>query len=78
MDIRSFLNSRLLPLLEGNDRVFNLTGSAAALLLALETRPFAAIEKDSQSAETLRQDIELYRAIVSGGRVCFIPDAEGP
>jgi len=78
LDIRSFLNSRLLTLLEGNDRVYNLTGSSAALLLALEQRPFAAIEKDSQSAETLRQDIELYRTIVSGGRVCFIPDAEGP
>jgi transcription-repair coupling factor (superfamily II helicase) len=78
LDILSSLNSRLLPLLRENDRIYNLPGSSAALLLALEPKPFAAIEKDSQSAETLKRDIEFYRNVFSGERVCFIPDAEGP
>ena len=78
MDIPSLLNRSVLPLLEGNERIYNLTGSAPALLLALESRPFVAVEKDNRSAETLAQDIALYREIFPGGRVCFIPEAEGP
>ena len=78
MDIRTLLNSRLLSHLRGNDRVYNLTGSSAALLLALEPKPFAAIEKDNQSAEALKKDIEFYRTVFPGEKVCFIPDAEGP
>jgi len=78
LDLHAFLRERFLPLLQGNDRIYNLTGSSAGLLLALEPRPFAAIEKDGRTAETLKRDIELYRTIFPGERVCFLPDAEGP
>ena len=78
MDLRVFLKDRFLPLLDRSDRVYNLTGSSAALLLALEDRPFVAIEKDSRHAETLKGDIATYRSIFGGGRLLFIPDAEGP
>ena len=78
MDILSSLSRSLSPLLRGNDRIYNLPGSSAALLLALEQRPFAAIEKDSQSAETLQQDITFFRSLFPGESVFFIPDAEGP
>ncbi|MDP2157704.1 MAG: hypothetical protein Q8K68_08365, partial [Nitrospirota bacterium] len=60
MNLHLFLKSRFQPLLEGNDRVYNLTGSSAAALLALAPGPFVAIEKDSQSAEILKKDIDFY------------------
>ncbi len=72
------LKDRFLPLLRENDRIYNLTGSSAALVLALEPRPFIAIEKDSESAEALKKDLDFFSGFLSGGRVLFVPDAEGP
>jgi transcription-repair coupling factor (superfamily II helicase) len=78
LNLLGFLKDRFLSLLPGNNRIFNLTGSSAALLLALETGPFVAIEKDRESAEALKKDIDFYRSVFSGERTLFIPDAEGP
>jgi len=59
-------------------RIYNLAGSAAALLLALQTRPFVAIEADEQKALALRKDIAFYQGIVGKRRVLFLPDEAGP
>ncbi len=58
-------------------RIYNLTGSSAALFLALDDRPFVAVEKDESTAETLRKDINFYRGLLSDGSVCFLPDPDG-
>ncbi len=59
-------------------RIYNLKGSSAALYLALEQRPFAAVEKDASAAETLKKDINFYRSVLSGPDVFFLPDPNGP
>ncbi len=59
-------------------RIYNLRGSSAALFLALEQRPFVAVEKDAAAAETLKKDINFYRSLLSGADVCFLPDPNGP
>lgn len=78
MNLHSFLKTRFLPLLKENDRVYNLTGSSAAVLLALAPDPFVAIEKDSQTAEALKKDIDFYTQLFSSRKVLFMPEAEGP
>ncbi len=78
MDLRASLRDRFLPLRDGMRRVYNLTGSSAALMLALEDRPFVAVEKDSRHAEALMGDIGTYRSVFGGGRLLHIPDADGP
>jgi len=59
-------------------RVFNLTGSSAGLLLALEERPFVAVEIDEAKAETLKKDINFFRRMLSQDEVLFLPDPDGP
>ncbi len=78
MNLHSFLSNRFLPLLENNDRVYNLTGSSAALLLALSPNPFVAIDKDNESAEILKKDIDFYTQLFPHRKVLFMPEAEGP
>jgi transcription-repair coupling factor (superfamily II helicase) len=58
-------------------RIFNLTGSSAALFLALDESPFVAVERDEAAAEALRRDIAFYRDLLSGGAVSFLPDPDG-
>ena len=64
-------------LLSGNRTIYNLTGSSAALMLALEDVPFIAIEKDEARAELLKRDIDFYREIFPAGKVVFLPDRNG-
>ncbi|MGC2064429.1 MAG: transcription-repair coupling factor, partial [Thermodesulfovibrionales bacterium] len=59
-------------------RIYNLPGSAAALLLALQSRPFVAIEADEQKALALRKDIAFYQGIVGERKVLFLPEEAGP
>ncbi|MGE5301582.1 MAG: transcription-repair coupling factor [Acidobacteriota bacterium] len=63
----------------GTCRVFNLIGSAAALFLAVQENPFAAVENDESSARVLMKDILFYRTLIgSVGPVFFLPDPDGP
>ena len=59
-------------------RIFNLTGSSAALLLALGDEPFVAVEKDEAAAEVLLRDINFFRKILRGRQVLFLPEPNGP
>jgi transcription-repair coupling factor (superfamily II helicase) len=59
-------------------RIFNLTGSSAALFLALRDKPFIAVEKDEAAAEVLGKDINFFRRIFSGRQVLILPEANGP
>jgi transcription-repair coupling factor (superfamily II helicase) len=65
------------PGCEGS-RIFNLTGSSAALFLALRDRPFVAVEKDETAAELLSKDINFFRKVFSGREVIFLPESNGP
>ena len=65
-------------LLSKNTALYNLTGSSAALLLAIEEVPFTAVEKNEGHAETLKRDIDFYREIVPGANIVFLPDRNGP
>ncbi|MBA4374080.1 MAG: transcription-repair coupling factor [Thermodesulfovibrio sp.] len=58
-------------------RIYNLPGSAAALLLALQSRPYIAVEADEQKALALRKDIAFYQSIVGSRRILFLPEESG-
>ncbi len=64
-------------LLSENTGIYNLTGSAAALLLALEDTPFTAVEKDEARAEILKRDMDFYRELFPGRKIFFLPDSNG-
>ncbi len=79
MELLSLIKKVISHSFPGACRVFNLTGSSAALLLALQDEPFVAIEQDEAGADTLRRDILFYREMLgSGGAVRILPDADGP
>lgn len=59
-------------------RIFNLTGSSAALFLALADKPFIAVEKDEEAAEALSKDINFFREILSRRQVLLLPESNGP
>jgi len=62
-----------------DSRVFNLKGSSSALLLALVTEPYVAVEKNEEGASALRKDIGFYRRLLDGaGEVQLLPDPNGP
>ncbi len=59
-------------------RIYNLPGSAPALLLALQSRPFIAVEADELKALTLRKDIAFYQEILGERKILFLPEEGGP
>ena len=63
---------------EKGSRVYNLTGSAAALLFALYDGPFLAVEFTEEAAEELCRDINFFRDALKKGRVSFLPEPDGP
>ncbi len=77
MELLSFFRSSFPGEAPAHCRIYNLTGSSAALFLALDDRPFAAVERDEASAEALAKDIHFYRDLFSGGDVFFLPDPDG-
>lgn len=77
MELLSRLNKAFADL-GSEGRIFNLTGSSAALFLALREKPFIAVEKDEASAEVLSKDINFFRRMFSGGEVLFLPESNGP
>ncbi|MFZ2197598.1 MAG: hypothetical protein WAV13_07705, partial [Thermodesulfovibrionales bacterium] len=64
-------------LISQNSDIYNLIGSSAALLLAVEEAPFVALEKDEARAEILKRDIDFYREIFPVGKTFFLPDSNG-
>ncbi len=62
----------------GGCRIFNLTGSSAALFLAMTDKPFVAVEKDEAAAEVLGKDINFFRRIFAGRQVFFLPESNDP
>jgi transcription-repair coupling factor (superfamily II helicase) len=58
-------------------RIYNLSGSSAALFLAAGDQPFVAVHQDEGKAETLRKDINYYRRLLLREEVRFLPDPNG-
>ncbi len=59
-------------------RIYNLTGSSAALLFALYDKPFLAVESNEELAGELHRDINFYREALKKGPVSFLPEPDGP
>jgi transcription-repair coupling factor (superfamily II helicase) len=69
--------SRLRPL---PSRIYNLTGSSGALLLALMEEPFVMVERTEEEAERLWRDVLFYRKLLGSDApdVLYLPPANGP
>ena len=79
MELLSLIKRAVPPLPHETCRVYNLTGSSAALFLALQEKPFVAVEQDEAKALILKKDINFYRLLSGAGPpVLLLPDAEGP
>ncbi|MEC4676498.1 MAG: transcription-repair coupling factor [Nitrospirota bacterium] len=78
MDLLSLISTNFPRLPAGYRHIHNLTGSSAALLLALESGPFIAVEKDEENARILSSDIRFYRRLLHGDEVLFLPEPDGP
>ncbi len=59
-------------------RIFNLTGSAAALLFALYDRPVFIIELTDERARGLCQDTNFFRDSLQKDHMLFLPEPDGP
>ncbi len=59
---------------EKESRIFNLTGSSAALLLALYDEPFLAVELTEELAEELYRDINFFRQALKKGPVLLFSE----
>ncbi|MBI5100819.1 MAG: transcription-repair coupling factor [Nitrospirae bacterium] len=78
MGITGLLKNHFAPLFSGNKRIYNLKGSAAALLLSIREGPFIALEADESKAAVLARDINFYRGLLHGQKAAFLPDSTGP
>ena len=79
MKISSFINNAVPRVFPEPCRIYNLTGSSAALFLALLDIPFVAVENDEAAARALKKDTDFYREITGrGGQLFLLPDPNGP
>lgn len=59
-------------------RIYNLTGSSAALYLAMREEPFLMVEKTDEAACKLHRDISFYRGLLKcGADVLYLPPPDG-
>ncbi|MEW6161895.1 MAG: transcription-repair coupling factor [Nitrospirota bacterium] len=58
-------------------RLYNLTGSSSALLLALYDKPYLAVEVTEELAEELWKDINFFREVLRKDNVLFLPEPDG-
>lgn len=62
-------------------RIYNLSGSSAALFLSLQDSPFLAVEKTEDLASRLYEDIVFFKkflAVPESGQLLFLPESNGP
>jgi transcription-repair coupling factor (superfamily II helicase) len=57
--------------------IYNLTGSAAALLFAVYDKPFLVVEPTEEDAQTLCRDINFFRDALGRDHVRFLPEPDG-
>jgi transcription-repair coupling factor (superfamily II helicase) len=58
-------------------RLYNLTGSSSALLLAIYDKPYLAVEGTEESAGELSKDINFFREVLKKNTVTFLPEPDG-
>lgn len=58
-------------------RIYNLKGSSAALLFAMNDEPFIAVEATEERAEELYRDVNFFRAALKKDTVFFLPEPDG-
>jgi transcription-repair coupling factor (superfamily II helicase) len=59
-------------------RIYNLTGSTAALLFAVYDKPFLVVEPTEENAQDLSRDINFFRDALRKDHVRFLPEPDGP
>jgi transcription-repair coupling factor (superfamily II helicase) len=59
-------------------RIYNLRGSSAALLLALCGEPFLAVESTEELARELYADTNFFRDVLKKDHALFLPEPNGP
>jgi len=59
-------------------RIYNLTGSSAALLFALYDKPFLSVEFTAETAEEICRDINFFREALKKDPVFLLPEPNGP
>lgn len=64
--------------LRNEPRIYNLTGSSAALFFALYEEPFIVFEANEERAEELSVDINFFRDSLGKQRVLYLPEPDGP
>jgi transcription-repair coupling factor (superfamily II helicase) len=76
IDFTPFLN--ILQKCPAGTRIYNLTGSSSAFLLALCNEPFLAVELTEELSEELFKDINFFREALKKEQVFFLPETNGP
>ncbi len=61
-----------------DSRIYNLTGSSAALFLSLYDEAFLVVELTEERAEELYKDINFFREALKKEPVFFLPEPNGP
>ncbi len=59
-------------------RIYNLKGSSAALLFALNDEPFLVLTSNEERAYEMSKDINFFRDALQQEHAFFLPDPDGP
>jgi len=59
-------------------RIYNLKGSSAALLFALNDAPFIVLTSNEERAYEMSKDINFFSDALKQEHVLFLPDPDGP
>ncbi|MGD1076322.1 MAG: CarD family transcriptional regulator, partial [Thermodesulfovibrionales bacterium] len=83
MHIKTLFNEFFLATPPAASRIYNLSGSSAALFLCLRREPFVAVEQAEDGAFQLSEDMEFFRMLGKGiidqpFSTFFLPEPNGP
>jgi transcription-repair coupling factor (superfamily II helicase) len=80
LDLPESINNFIARLAPEEKRIYNLTGSSAALFLSLVDGHFIMKEPSDEQASRLYNDILFYRSALGldSSDVCFLPSPNGP
>ena len=79
MDFTPFLDK--IKCIPSSSRIYNLTGSSMALLLAIQEKPFIMVESTEETAEALYRNILFFRSVLrlhETNSIFFLPEPDGP
>jgi transcription-repair coupling factor (superfamily II helicase) len=79
MEITDILTRLVASIPPGTSHISGLSGSSAALFLALQRGPFIAVEKTEEAATKVFEDIRFFLSLIQTSRTLhFLPEPNGP